>query len=71
VRFENLEKVKGWITTGIPDKKKVRQVLRDVQNFRHIWQLIRRFSSNKKNIRRNAPNQSGGLPRRRQSPVWT
>jgi ubiquinone/menaquinone biosynthesis C-methylase UbiE len=39
------------------DKKKVRQVFRNVQNHRHIEGLIRRFSSNKEDIRLTALNE--------------
>jgi ubiquinone/menaquinone biosynthesis C-methylase UbiE len=39
------------------DKKKIRQVFRNVLKHRHIEQLIRRFSSNKEDIRLLALNQ--------------
>lgn len=48
--------------TDILDKKKIRQVFRNVQKHRHIEQLIRQFSSNKEDIRLtalNAVNLSG------------
>ena len=40
------------------DKKKIRQVFRNVQEHRHIEQLIRQFSSNKDDIRIAALNQT-------------
>ncbi len=39
------------------DKKKIRQVFRNVQKHQHIETLIRQFSSNKEDIRLNALNQ--------------
>lgn len=39
-----------------PDKRKIRQVFRNVQKHRHIEKLIRRFSSNKDDIRVAALN---------------
>ena len=39
------------------DRKKIRQVFRDVQKHRHIEALIRQFSSNKEDIRLTALNQ--------------
>jgi ubiquinone/menaquinone biosynthesis C-methylase UbiE len=39
------------------DKKKIRQVFRNVREHRHIEQLIRRFSSNKEDIRLLALNE--------------
>ncbi len=42
--------------TELPDKKNIRRVYRNVQKHRHIEQLIRRFSSNKKDIRVEALN---------------
>lgn len=42
---------------GVLDKKKIRQVFRKVQKHRCIEQLIRRFSSNKADIRITALNQ--------------
>jgi ubiquinone/menaquinone biosynthesis C-methylase UbiE len=41
----------------VPDKKKIRQVFRNVQKHKHIEQLIRQFSSNKDDIRLAALNQ--------------
>ena len=41
----------------VPDKKRIRQVFRNVQMHRHIEQLIRQFSSNKNDIRVTALNQ--------------
>ena len=43
---------------GVFDKRKVRAVFRDVQKHRHIEQLIRRFSSNKEDIRVMALSQA-------------
>ena len=42
--------------TELPDKRNIRRVYRNVQKHRHIEQLIRRFSSNKKDIRHEALN---------------
>jgi ubiquinone/menaquinone biosynthesis C-methylase UbiE len=42
---------------GFLDKKKIRQVFRNVQKHQHIEQLIRQFSSNKDDIRIYALNQ--------------
>lgn len=39
------------------DKKKIRQVFRNVQKHQHIETLIRQFSSNKEDIRLNALNE--------------
>jgi len=44
--------------TGVPDKKKIRKVYRDVQKHLAIAQLIRRFSTNKDDIRKTALNQA-------------
>lgn len=41
-----------------PDKKKIRQVFRNVQRHQHIEKLIRQFSSNKDDIRILALNQA-------------
>lgn len=41
-----------------PDKKKIRQVFRNVQRHQHIEKLIRQFSSNKDDIRITALNQT-------------
>jgi ubiquinone/menaquinone biosynthesis C-methylase UbiE len=43
--------------TDFLDKKKVRQVFRNVQNHQHIEGLIRQFSSNKEDIRLTALNE--------------
>ncbi|MCK7477533.1 MAG: hypothetical protein M0C28_08650 [Candidatus Moduliflexus flocculans] len=43
--------------TDFLDKKKIRQVFRNVQKHQHIEALIRQFSSNKEDIRLTALNQ--------------
>jgi len=44
--------------TEVLDKKKIRKVFRDVQKHLSIAQLIRRFSTNKEDIRKTALNQA-------------
>jgi ubiquinone/menaquinone biosynthesis C-methylase UbiE len=46
------------MTADIPDKKKIRQVFRNVQKHRLIEQLIRQYSTNKEDIRKKALAQA-------------